>query len=230
MRGSAERIGRVRARSKAAILAAATSVFAERGLNAPTAEVAVRSGLSKGLIFGYFGSKEGLLAAAAEHWLRQSYAYLLAGDWPDDPALQLARILDESVAFVSADPGGYRLIHALRLDPSCSDMLRTAERAVAPAAALQADRIHEAFRQLSSSEPALDAALFEAALTGLLVRIASPACGPGSEMMHEVGDLKEALLARLLPRSCRQPNGMQRMDGELMSRSGPVRRPATHPS
>ena len=220
----------MRARSKAAILAAATSVFAEQGLNAPTAEVAARSGLSKGLIFGYFGSKEGLLAAAAEHWLRQSYAYLLAHDWPDDPALQLARIVDESAAFVSADPGGYRLIHALRLDPSCSGVVRTAERAVAPAAALQADRIREAFRQLASSEPGLDAALFEAALTGLLVMIASPACGHGSATMLDVGDLKEALLARLLPRACRQPNRTQRMDGEPMRRSGPARRPATHRS
>ena len=53
-----------RAEREAQILAVAEQVFAERGFQATTMEdVAERVGVTKPMIYGYFGSKEGLLAA-----------------------------------------------------------------------------------------------------------------------------------------------------------------------
>ena len=53
-----------RAQREAQILRVAEEVFAERGYQATTMEdVAERVGVTKPLIYGYFGSKEGLLAA-----------------------------------------------------------------------------------------------------------------------------------------------------------------------
>jgi AcrR family transcriptional regulator len=56
-----------RAQRQEQILAVAEAVFAERGYQATTMEeVAERVGVTKPLIYGYFGSKEGLLAACID--------------------------------------------------------------------------------------------------------------------------------------------------------------------
>jgi AcrR family transcriptional regulator len=46
-----------------AILAAATTVFAERGLGAPTASISAAAGVAEGTLFTYFETKEALLNA-----------------------------------------------------------------------------------------------------------------------------------------------------------------------
>jgi AcrR family transcriptional regulator len=46
-----------------AILAAATTVFADRGLGAPTASISAAAGVAEGTLFNYFETKEALLNA-----------------------------------------------------------------------------------------------------------------------------------------------------------------------
>jgi AcrR family transcriptional regulator len=46
-----------------ALLAAASEVFAERGVDASVAQIADRAGIAKGTVFGHFSSKEARLAA-----------------------------------------------------------------------------------------------------------------------------------------------------------------------
>ncbi|MCL2542364.1 MAG: TetR/AcrR family transcriptional regulator [Nocardioidaceae bacterium] len=60
--------GVARAEREAQILAVAGEVFAERGAAlASVAEIAERAGISKPLIYNYFGSREGLLTACVGH-------------------------------------------------------------------------------------------------------------------------------------------------------------------
>lgn len=60
--------GVARAEREAQILAVAGEVFAERGAAlASVAEIAERAGISKPLIYSYFGSREGLLSACLTH-------------------------------------------------------------------------------------------------------------------------------------------------------------------
>lgn len=51
------------ARNRAALLAAATDEFAERGLDASIADIARRAGVGKGTVFRHFATKDDLLAA-----------------------------------------------------------------------------------------------------------------------------------------------------------------------
>jgi AcrR family transcriptional regulator len=48
------------------MLAAAAAVFGRRGLAASMDEIAAAAGITKPMLYAYFGSKEGLLAASAE--------------------------------------------------------------------------------------------------------------------------------------------------------------------
>lgn len=74
-RAPAPRAPRVRTRDperkRARVLGAARRLFIERGYAATTtADVARRAGVSQGIVFHYFGSKEGLLAAVAAEYGR----------------------------------------------------------------------------------------------------------------------------------------------------------------
>lgn len=77
------------ARNRAAILAAATRLIGERGLDAVNMEdVAVAAGVGKGTVFRRFGDREGLIQAvvaeSAEAWKAESEVLVTATDRPPD--------------------------------------------------------------------------------------------------------------------------------------------------
>lgn len=84
-----------RAEREAQILVVAEQVFAERGYQATTMEeVADRVGVTKPLIYEYFGSKEGLLAACivrARSQLREATEASWAAVGPDAPLAEVFR-------------------------------------------------------------------------------------------------------------------------------------------
>lgn len=88
--------------TRATILAAAEQEFARHGLEAArTEEIAERSGVTKGMIYHYFGSKEGLYKAALEQVfapLLMSLQQFAAADADPEKALDgvIRRILELS--------------------------------------------------------------------------------------------------------------------------------------
>jgi AcrR family transcriptional regulator len=84
-----------RAEREVQILVVAEQVFAERGYQATTMEdVADRVGVTKPLIYEYFGSKEGLLAACivrARSQLREATEASWAAVGPDAPLAEVFR-------------------------------------------------------------------------------------------------------------------------------------------
>jgi AcrR family transcriptional regulator len=74
-----KRAGRGRPQSidSAALLAVAREVFLERGIRATTLEVAERAGVSEGLLFHRFKSKEGLFAEAMNFDREEAPKFLL---------------------------------------------------------------------------------------------------------------------------------------------------------
>jgi AcrR family transcriptional regulator len=71
---------------RARVLAAARTLFAERGYAATTtADVARRAQVSEGILFHHYGSKEGLLAAVSADYGRALGAAMFAGAAEADP-------------------------------------------------------------------------------------------------------------------------------------------------
>lgn len=52
-----------------ALLQAATDIFAEQGLAAPTSAIARKAGVSEGTLFRYFENKDVLLSAVCDYLL-----------------------------------------------------------------------------------------------------------------------------------------------------------------
>jgi TetR/AcrR family transcriptional regulator len=96
-------IGKARVRdpegSRAAILEAATRIFASRGfVGASMRDITEASGISKPVIYYHFGSKEGLYAAVKQNLAadcdRQSVGIDRADERPADPRAELWRLFE----------------------------------------------------------------------------------------------------------------------------------------
>jgi TetR/AcrR family transcriptional regulator len=120
--------------TRAAILGAATHVFASRGfVGASMRDISDASGISKPLIYHYFGSKEGLYAAVKQDLAaacdRHSVGIDRADERPADPRAELWRLFEtfrdnDALLRICAwsrleggcigGPGGRGLMQALR--------------------------------------------------------------------------------------------------------------------
>jgi AcrR family transcriptional regulator len=100
---------------RAEILAVASRLFSERGVNSTTmAEIARRSGLQQSSMYYYFGSKEQILEAVVSEANRASLE--LVERIRDDPApavVQLYRMIRADVAALCALPYDLNEIHRL---------------------------------------------------------------------------------------------------------------------
>lgn len=93
--------------TRAAILAAAEQEFARHGMEAArTEEIAGRSGVTKGMIYHYFGSKEKLYEAALEHVFAPLLMSLQPFAAPDaDPEKALEGVVRRILELSAQRPG-----------------------------------------------------------------------------------------------------------------------------
>ncbi|HTR75973.1 MAG TPA: helix-turn-helix domain-containing protein [Solirubrobacterales bacterium] len=93
------------ARNRERIIAAATEVFAERGLEASTAEIAARAGVGEATLFRRFPTKEDLVTAIVGMQLEDAAAVAASCLEEDDPWRGVERFLYEMTAKASQDHG-----------------------------------------------------------------------------------------------------------------------------
>jgi AcrR family transcriptional regulator len=167
----------LRDRSRRNILAAALRLFAERGFaDTSMADVARAAGVSKGLAYNYFGSKEEILEAIVERRLAEQLAEdeRLAG--AASPAERLSGLIDGALARATAEPEAERLLMAVMLRGDAAPAIQTArERLKGRLLAAWRER-EELFAALGAEDPAREALFFGAVLAGLaFTALASPA-------------------------------------------------------
>jgi AcrR family transcriptional regulator len=126
------------ARNRASIIAAAASVFAERGLDASTAEIAQRAGVGEATLFRRFPCKDDLIDAIIETRMEEVAALADAAAADPDPAAALDRFMQDVVKQFSRDRGffeaaGKRCVTDPRFQPlrerSLEAMTRLLKRA-----------------------------------------------------------------------------------------------------
>lgn len=98
------------------ILAAAASVLERHDpVEVRFEEIAEAAGVSRGLLYNYFGDRGGLLAAVYAHNFDAVRAHVLGAIDPDDPPeVQTQRAVDAYVGFAVTHPGAWRLLHVAR--------------------------------------------------------------------------------------------------------------------
>jgi AcrR family transcriptional regulator len=100
MAATEERVPELRAdaaRNRARIVAAATKVFAERGLEASTSEIARRAGVGEATLFRRFACKDDLILAIVQTQMDEVIAVAEGCLADDDPWRSIERFLAETL-------------------------------------------------------------------------------------------------------------------------------------
>jgi AcrR family transcriptional regulator len=147
------------------ILKAALSLFAKEGFAATsTSKVAKEAGVSEGLIFKHFGSKEGLLAAIMEQGAAAMKVVMADIVMTADPKEVIRKMLELPFHIDRAEYEMWRLIYALKwqtaqYDATMADPVRLV--------------LKEAFTKLGYADPAAETELvfmlMDGAATSLLL-------------------------------------------------------------
>lgn len=112
-----------------ALLRAATDIFAEQGLAAPTSAIARKAGVSEGTLFRYFENKDVLLSAVCDYLLDEMEYLLtqsLQGVLPGKDHMQAA--WDAYIDWALANPAAYATGNKLMVSGKLSSAQR--ERSV----------------------------------------------------------------------------------------------------
>jgi len=129
------------ARNRALIVTAATEVFAERGLEASTAEIAERAGVGEATLFRRFPTKDDLIAAIVATKMEESVAIGTECLGEQDPWRGLERFLYEMAERSIRDRGvsdavKERCVASVQLEPQrkrmldvCTELVRRAQQA-----------------------------------------------------------------------------------------------------
>ncbi len=144
-------------------MASALELFAEHGFGSTSVKaIAQRAGVSPGLIYTYFPSKDDLLRAVFERGVEEVFATLepVRGD---DPRAAIEGLVLHSFELVERDLSLWRLLYALRAQPAVVERVGIEYRTWSEAV----ERELEGFcRRLGLEEPEVTAKLLFALIDG----------------------------------------------------------------
>jgi AcrR family transcriptional regulator len=111
-----------------AILAAATEVFAGRGLSAPTSAISSAAGIAEGTLFTYFKTKEELVNALYQE-IKLELADAMMSGFPSNKKSvreRLRHVWDHYIAWGVANPLQQKVLSQLKFSGALSEEAKTA--------------------------------------------------------------------------------------------------------
>lgn len=173
----------IRENTRTKILEAASRVFARKGLGATVSDIAAEAGISQGLAYRYFPSKNAIFHTLLRQMLQSGGAEKISQETGKTPRERLEHIVSETIRSRQEHPEFYRFVFQALSDESLPGDIRQMFN-------VQGQRIRKALRQLitegqavgevSKGDPdqLVDAIL--ACLEGLSTRMAysDPNAGP----------------------------------------------------
>src|SRR5215207_3458612 len=107
---------RVRAASRARIVEAALELFARHGYERTSVKmIAEAAGVSQGLLYNYFESKDALLRAIFEASMEDVRASFAAAEAEPEPARRIERLVREGFEIVRRNQAFWRLSYGVRM-------------------------------------------------------------------------------------------------------------------
>jgi AcrR family transcriptional regulator len=183
-----------RAEREERMLDAAEAVFGRRGFHgASMDEIARRSGITKALLYQYFGSKEGLCEATVDRGVARMFAALEEATEavPPGPA-QVAAFAQGYFDYVDATRGSFWLLYAEASSTAALNAMRQRN------ADLIADLIARAFEELGRQPDAARLALLAQYMVGAGEQVARWWVGrPGASKDQVVSHFVDAVGAAI---------------------------------
>lgn len=156
---------KMRAESRARILEHALQLFSEQGFERTTVkQLAQTAGMSPGLVYHYFRSKDDVLRAIFHESVQQVQAAFAQAESVEDPGERIERLVRASLAGVREHKRFWRLFNGLRLD---SRYVEVVFRDGMQWTATIRETMERYFREAGAAEPAVEAALLFALIDGV---------------------------------------------------------------
>lgn len=108
----------IREKSSKRILEAAKRVFAKKGLGATVSDIATEAGVSQGLAYRYFSSKEAIFYALLRQMLQSGEVERFSENPEKGPRDRLERFVSETLRLRREHPEFYRFVFQALMDES----------------------------------------------------------------------------------------------------------------
>ncbi|NBC67187.1 MAG: TetR family transcriptional regulator [Bacteroidetes bacterium] len=187
---TAEQNEEIRQQTQKQIVDAAFELFANEGYSKTSiAAVAKKAGVSKGLIYHYFNSKQAILEAIFDQLVALGDEML---NFPDDfgPAEKIKQTLEQTFEFIEKETGMGRLMVSLSLQPGVFDSLKPKLDKVQERQRLM---FKEIMWDLGYSKPELEAYQLGALMDGVLMGYITM----GEE--YPLAELKKKIMEEYVP-------------------------------
>lgn len=156
----------MRNKSRDSIITAALELFAQKGFhNTSMAQVAKAAGVSKGLIYNYFESKDELLKGVFELGLKDADV-LFEEHQEADPRERLRGMLEHTFRLVEQHMDYYKLMTTLMFQPS---EIASIQGYLDQAGEYKMARFAALFQEIGCADPMNDALYFGAILDGIMM-------------------------------------------------------------
>ncbi len=177
-----QRFEQMREESSTAIRQAAMLLFARKGYGHTSMdEIAREAGVSKGLIYNYFKSKETLLETLITEGLTRLHHLECRVYEKKLPAREMLKHLLEAILqAIEQEPNYWKLYIQLL---TRTELIQNMKTRILQFTQQSLQRMERIFKELKTPNPALEARLFAATLDGLLLHyLFDPASYPIDEM------------------------------------------------
>jgi AcrR family transcriptional regulator len=166
-----EQWAELRSAARSKIVQGALAVFQRDGARGASMDAVAReAGVSKGLAYNYFSSKEELVAAAVESWLQELFGLWARVESEPDPREALAGLVDSYCELLARYPGRFRFYFDVFLDLDYVAAIEQAGRE-SPELQRQIEQVRNAstslFRRLGATDPASEVQFFRLLTAGL---------------------------------------------------------------
>jgi AcrR family transcriptional regulator len=179
----------IRQRSVATIKEVALELFARNGFHSTSiGRITREAGISKGLIYNYFESKEALLHAIITDAVELGddlMEKITAGS--GDPYEQLKTVVETSFDMVKANPRYWKLLTSLAFQP---DVLKSVENTLQPLQEKTIRQMVDIFIRMGAPQPDKEAFLFGAMLDGIMMHYLQ------MEEQYPLDEMKDFVLKR----------------------------------
>lgn len=171
MARSPELAREMREAAREKILQGSLGVFATKGFHETSMEdVATAAGVSKGLAYLYFRSKDELFVSALRARIEHLFEVGNAVDRTVPAAKRLEQLVNVLFSRVRREPEVFRLYLTMSLDPSMRAVASSSMSALQAPLNHYLKAVRDVFADLGSADPDLDAMIFRSTLLGVFLR------------------------------------------------------------
>ena len=163
-----EQIEEIRNRSANQILEAALELFAHQGFhNTTISQIAKKAGVSKGLIYNYFASKEDLVGGIISQALQTGEEIMSTMKDPAvDPYEAMEKTIDDVFLIVEQNPTYWKLLMSLSFQ---EDILTQFDSLLRKQEFKNLEHLTDLLRRIGVKDPLMEAMYLSAVLDGILL-------------------------------------------------------------